>query len=36
MISDGMGDEIERSYWRLPAGYLIETANWRALTGLGE
>jgi hypothetical protein len=35
-----MGDEMERSYlvatWQLPCGYLIETTNWRALTGFGD
>jgi hypothetical protein len=31
-----MDDEIGRSYRRLPPGYLIETTNWRALTGFGE
>jgi hypothetical protein len=36
MISDEMGHEIERGYWRLLAGYLIETTNWRALAGFGE
>jgi hypothetical protein len=34
-----MGDEMGRSYlvatWQLPCGYLIETMNWRALTGFG-